>query len=559
MILASTDLRDIILNNPAKDIIAKHRMYSKVMQMHLYGAGLTESLEKIEHFEDPELHKARVKYTRSNKALFASLGRPIDKVYSAKGGSVNYNLSESQNKTASALAGKIRDGISIKKWLDKSWTAHLKDDPGGIIFIELGTGNTMDNRFTKPFCYPTYKASSAIWDYRSTGSYLEYVVFEMTESQIKAAGITEKGDYFRVVDDAFDMIVRRKGDEVDVLPGKTIPNYFSYVPAMLNSDIIDPTNDDIRLSIFDEVMDLAREYLIKGSIKVTHDFMHGFPKYWEHVDDCADCGGTGMIKGEKHSECKGTGKRIMMKVSDVKLLAYPDKENPTVAPNVAGYVEPSKIYYEIATADLNALQDAMQFTMWGNHAQPQVQASGKQDATKTATEIVTDQQPMIDRLTEISESAEKRHKFILDSLIKVQLAPGYAGSSVSYGRRYHIEGPDVLLEKYNTARKNGVSVSLLSDMWQQYIESEYVSDPIGLEIATKLKGVEPAIHYTLDQVKMNGFPEEDLKAKMFYSDWLEQMNDNMLLLLSAETLKGLLYAYSGSKVLPQPEPAKVPV
>jgi hypothetical protein len=298
-------------------------------------------------------------------------------------------------------------------------------------------------------------------------------------------------------------------------------------------------------------MELANHFLLKGSIKITHEFLHGYPKYWEYADGCTDCGGTKYKDGHLCPSCKGTGKKLLLKVSDAKLLEYPDKDTPIVAPDVAGYVSPDKTYYEIATNDLQLLEELMNVTLWGAQAKVQTQGmvTNQSGDTKTATEVMNDIKPQADRLNLISEMAEKRHKFILDAVVKINLSlPFYPGASVNYGRRYMIEGPDEIWLKYSDARIKGAAISVLDDLLVEYYEAKFFSDPIKLAIQTKLMKVEPFVHLTAQQVDlMQSVTAEDKAAKVYFGEWLSSINEAMVLSMSPELLRENLIAYATQK------------
>lgn len=563
MILSEPQIRDIILNNPGKDLVSKGSQYTKLLRMHIYGEGLDTHLQQIEGFEKDQLKKLRVMYTRSNKDLFARLGRPIDKVFSARGGSIYYNLAETQDKKARSLALDVRDGYSIRKWIEMFWKPHMLDDPAGIIFLEILSRQDAirAKQQGKSFVYPTYKSITCIYDYLPKGSNLEYVVFNVERDEKRKEGLDENDNIYRVVDDAFDYYVKKKDDQVTILQNLTKQNFFGVVPAMVNSDIVNPQHDGCFLSLYDEVIELANHFLMKGSIKVTHDFLHGFPKYSEFADDCIECKGTGYSGGGNCQACKGTGKHIMLKVSDVKLLNWPaDKESPVIKPaEVGGYIEPSKIYYEISTADMSTLEDLMNVTLWGTHSKVKTQGMSIDAGgdAKTATEIVDEIKPQSDRLQPISEMGEKRHKFILDSVIRLQVTLGYPGSSVNYGRRYMIEGPDALWEKYADSRLKGVAISALDDLLIKYYEAEYQSDPVKLAIQLKLMKVEPFVHFKIGEVQMLKPGPDDYKAKLYFGEWLSMQNDGIILSTDVVALRESLYTFSSAKKIVEDKPEPI--
>src|SRR4051812_5634324 len=126
MILDYGQLSDIILNNPNKALVQKAKDYNSRLKLHIYGGknAINQHFTQIDGFEKPTLRDLRVKYAQSNKDLFARLSRPIDKVFSAKGGSTYYNLPQEQDKKARLLALDIKSGYSIKKWVENFWKVH---------------------------------------------------------------------------------------------------------------------------------------------------------------------------------------------------------------------------------------------------------------------------------------------------------------------------------------------------------------------------------------------------------------------------------------------------
>lgn len=539
MILTFDQIKNILLTNPNKDLVLEGKKKNKQLRTHIYGENLEAEIRTIEGFEKEALRNLRAKYTKSNKHIFAWLGRPVDKVFSAKGTSVYYNLSGTTEKQAIAIAGDVRDGYSAKKWNETYWKPHFLDDPNGFIFIEIGADSK---------AYPTYKSITTVYDYQPKGSGFDYIVFNVTTSEKVSRGFKSDEKIFRVVDDAFDYWIKVDNETVTEIKSETYTNYFGKVPAIVNSDLASSQVEGLRLSLFDDVIELANHYLLKGSIKVTHDFLHGYPKYYEYADDCMECKGEKTVGGEDCSACKGTGKRIMTKVSDVKIMAYPDADNPEVS-TPGGYIEPSKTYYDIATAELADLENAMTFTLWGTEGRKTVQQTG-QAGDKTATQVIDEIQPKADRLTLISEMAEKRHKFIIDHLISWELMlENYPGASVSYGKRYLIESPDVIWERYQKARTTS-SPDILDDMLLDYIETKYSSDPVGMNIQKKLMEVQPFVHRTPAEVSGSSFvSEEDKKAKEYYSEWVKTMTDLQILSSNVESLKQSLYDYVGTKTI----------
>lgn len=564
MVTTEADIKHIILKNPNKVLVDTGKKYNKEMRKHFYGEHLEASLTTIEGMEKEAMRSLRVKYANSNKDPFSRLSRPIDKVFSARGGSIYYNLPEAQEKKARQLSMDIKGGRSIKKWIESFWRAHYLDDPYGITFMEIAQEKAARLLYAqgKSFVYPTYKSIQCIYDYLPNGSKLEYVVFNVSLADKLTIGFKPEDKIFRLVDDAMDYYIQQNDAEnITILKDHSFPNLFMYVPGRINSDIPDPNIENGHLSLFNDILELANTFLLKGSIKLTHEFLFAFPKYWEYADDCKKCAGTGYDGSELCKECKGSKKSIMSKVSDAKILTWPtDKDTPVVAPNVAGFVSPDKTYWEISTNDLQLLEDLMNYTIWGASNISKTKDVGSDmgtDAPKTATEINAEIKPQSDRLAPVSECAENLHKFILDSIIQIQVTQNYSGSSVNYGKRYIVESPDVLWDKYSKARKDGAAVSILDDLLLEYYEAKYNSDPVKLAIQAKLMSVEPFVHLTVAQLKTLEAGEDAYKAKLYFSEWLSKQSQAFILSKNADELRALMYTETGLNTLAEPPKQKL--
>lgn len=549
MILTLDQIKQIVTNNPYAARMAALRKQNAELRMHMYGEGMEKYLERIDGFEKDALRDVRVKYARSNADLFSRLARPIDKVFSAKGGSTYYNLTGERDKKAAAIAMNITGGMSVKKWLEHYWRPHFLDDPNGMIFMEVLPQPAASTALSP--AYPTYKSVQDIYAYEADGSRVLWVMFNTTKQERTENGLSEDDTVYRLVDDSQDVYVRVGNGSISL--HNPLPNLFMQVPAILNSDIISPSKPGVMDSLFTPIIHLAKEFLTKGSIKITHEFLHGFPKYWQYQTDCAVCSGSRYVGGKECETCKGTGKKLDIKVSDSLQLAIPGKDDQVLTPNVAGYVSPDKIYHEIATAELRDLEIVQAMTLWGTGSM------AKQDqAVKTATEIVADLKPEADRLASISDMAERRHKFIVDMALMLAIDQNYKGSTIIYGKRFLIEGPDELWAKYQEAKKNGASHVALTDMLVEYYEAKYHSDPVSLFIQTKLIDVEPFVHHTLAEAKALGLPESEWMKKLYFGKWYAQVTEAELISKTAQELSQSLEQFAAAQQQAQPDPAPIP-
>ena len=311
----------ILIKEPKNKVLPKMVSYHNKLNMLVNGVGVDAYLEKIEGYENKGQKELRTKVAMSTKHVLTALIRGFDKVFTARGGSAYYSLSPNQEAAFKEVLNDIVSGQSFKGWLRHTWMNKYITDPNGLVYFEVSDDWT----------YPTYKSITSILDYMVNGTRPEYIIFKSHKQD-------EGGEYYRVVDDTFDRIVRVRGQDIIEVEDETYENHWGYVPALTCSDIPDP-NFDMKLSPIDGVVELAMEYLRDMSIHSIYKFLHGYPVCWRYVEDCRFCDGTGKCDGEDCTRCDGIGKRLSKDVSDVLGLEFPREGETTITPP-AGYISP---------------------------------------------------------------------------------------------------------------------------------------------------------------------------------------------------------------------------
>jgi len=454
MILDKRQIVDILKNNPNKKLVKSIQDYSKKLVTLMTGSNLKEYISHMDYFEDNRLLAIRQKYARSTKDLFSRLHRPIDKVFSARGGSANYYLSEREKKQFLQALSDVTSGYKLRKWMETFWLPAYHYDPMGMVFMEVKNGNT----------YPTYKSCQDVYDYHFTGRKLEYIVFKISDADAKALNLKDGVVAYRVIDDAFDYIFTADGEKIENVKKQTYPNYFGQVPAIVNSDIYDQVLG-YYISPDNDVVEIAEEYLREGSVKTVYKLHHGFPIKWMYAGACNTCGGTTKIHGNECPTCAGTGKKSKYDVSETIILDVPsDNQTPIVAPNIAGYTTPPTEGLNAMTDELTLLDTMMFRTKWGTE---QIQDS----ANETATGRFIDVQPVNDALNKYSDAAEKMETWITDMIGSFTYQQGYHGADINYGRRFLIETPDIIWNKYSDARIAGAPITTLNLLLTQYYQT----------------------------------------------------------------------------------------
>ncbi|MDR1199990.1 MAG: hypothetical protein LBK94_13440 [Prevotellaceae bacterium] len=531
MILSTEQIKNILTADPNGAVVDYAQKMRKDLFVHVFGDGLSEYIKQINNFENDSQYQARKQYGRSNKDIMERLTRPLDKVFSAAGGSTFYDLPEKQNREFRNRLKNTENGLPLRKWIEQYWKSAYLADPMGIIFIEIDENGD---------AYPTYKGSNEIKAYRLNGRHLDYVIFNVEKDAYSKYIVTDEEKtkqimFYRVVDDEKDIIIKYDG-EVSIIEEETYTNHFGHVPAIINSDL--PKIGTINfVSPLERIIEIANEYLRECSVKSVYKLLHGFPKYWEYQSVCSDCKGTGLVSGEKCKSCKGTGIKLSHDVSDIKLLPIPTENDKSLAPYVGGYIVPPIEAWTRMNEELKDLETLMFTTLWGTEQL-------KNGENNTATGKFIDTQPVNERLSKFSDAAEVIETFITDNMAFLYYGNSYKGCSVSYGRRFIIESPDTLWVKYQNARNSGASVSALDDMLKEYLSTKFENHSIELHKQLKLIELEPFVHLSVMQVQALNITGLDKAKKLYFEDFIRTLTDNEIISESRDALNKRLAEYA---------------
>jgi len=514
--MAVLELKDIekIINAGQPDWISEAIREHKRLDVHINGKGTAEYLKRIDGIENPKQLALRKKFLTTNRYVFTNLSRPVDKVFSAKGGGNIYNLNQSaEEETLRDKLSNVRHGKAIRTWIKDIQANKYYTDPAGLVFFEWVNGKT----------YPTLKSIKSIFNYECDGRVPEWVIFQPFKVD------NNDGDFYRVVDDRRDLIVKKVGLNFTEVEDTSFDNPFKIVPAIINSNIIN-TDLTYNESPFEVIISLADHYLRTGTIKNLNEFLYGYPIFWRYLTDCKVCKGTGYIKGIKCSSCGGTGKNLTKDITDMIQLEIPEKDTDVkLAPDLAGYVTPDIDSWKEMRIEQEYIFSLMQLTLWGSKM-------AKDANNETATAAFLNVQPVNDQLNNFADSFQDMEKKMTDLIGKFYLGE-YKGSSISYGRRFLVEPPDVIWKKYETAREKGSPKVSLDYLLIQFYQSEFANDLEQLTIAQKGIKLEPFIHLTDSDVSGLSINPEDQKAKYYFNEWFKTVKEIDILVKPVETLQ----------------------
>jgi hypothetical protein len=540
-------ITSILRDRPHKKYVEEFQAYCAKTTMHMTGLGLDKAIERFDYYESPRLLLLRQKYSPSNVDFYSRLHRPIDKIFNAKGGSINYLLPDSEKKVFAAKMQDVHAGYSIKRWIETFWLPAYQYDPMGLILMEVGNDKT----------YPTYICSQDIWDVpKPVGRGFEYVVFKLPNKTAteNLLGYTETNTnrmnavtgYYRVIDDAFDYTIKWENGVATVIEEETYPNFYGKVPACTTSNIWDNVKQ-FYVSPDNNTLDIADQHLRSRSVLVMFELHHGFPLNWQYAGKCMKCNGTGKISSDTCDSCNGTGKESKKDVSKLILLPFPKSKDDPIIDKPGGTVEAAIDSWQEMKLTIEQQYKEAHYATWGTN---QIEDSNHQ----TATGRFIDVQPVNDMLGKYSDAAEWVETWITNHKGEFDYPNSYKGCEINLGRRYLVEPPDVIAEKLQKAIQGKMSYSYMKTLYFQWVDSEYSGDEMTrLRLTMEFK-LDPAPFMSVLEAQTAFVGSEiDYYKKLYFGQWLETLPPNWYFVSNFETLNTQFTQWVKGKMAEMPE------
>lgn len=506
MVLNDQEVLELIKKHKDKpeQWVLNARVYADTLNALVNGVNFhKELIDKIEHIESSKRALAREKYSKDIRDMNFRLMSKRHNVFDSNGESELLKIdNEKLKEIVLENANSFKGNKSVKKYLSEYLFQLADVDANGLILLEKSETKV----------YPTYKSIRDIRHYEPKGQKLEYLILEPVK--LDNSNKTE----WRLIDDKTDWHVTEINGVFLINKDKTINNEFKEVPALILSEI-EKTGTKERLSYVDKVTELMKDYARDKSILTIYKFLKGFPLHWKFVSQCRQCGGSGRFDNKTCNSCSGKGYLSKGDVTDALTLPLPKEGQPNIAPNIAGFIQPDLETWKQIKEDLRDLERLIEDTIWGTNTLREINTTGKD----TATGRIIDIQPINNRLNYFTNNAEYAHNTIMNWIIAA-LDPMSNESkdlsyTINYGRRYIIQDPDILLSNYETAKKNGTSVTILDKLLEEYIYSKYKYDIEGQELMIKKSKVEPYVHFNNGEIFKYYGQKEVFKKQQFEDFW----------------------------------------
>jgi uncharacterized protein YxeA len=508
-----------VIEAPVSPLIQWARDMNDKLLLHVEGVGLQDFLAKINNYENADQYKAREKHAISNKFITEELLRPTDNAFNARGGSKNYKFTTDKERRETefvSILSAIKNSHSLSWYIENQWFNKFITDPNGLIVIDSDAKSVSAE---KRQAYPTYKSIHSIKAYEQNGIYVDWVIFESHEtvsSKKKPFNDTSRIDYYWAADEVNWYLIKRGSGAITIVD--VIEHGYNRVPAILCSNIVDNVTG-WKKSPIDAQVELLDKYVTSNSVINITEFFHNYPQAYIYVDECNRCNGTGNIgnnndEGYKACPSCDNGKAEKKDPTDINKLKVPKEGEQRIDPPF-GYanlpVDALKLQYTASDRTWNRIF----FSHWGTV----VSREGKNE---TATGRFIDAQPVNNRLNKYSKSIEQAHTALSDFLGQFYFPLTFEKSFIQYGRRYLIETPDQIWEKYLSAKKLSAPITTLDILIEQYLESEFRENETMLVVESKKVKLEPWVHWDVKTVRESEtISKEDKQKKEFFGEWIK--------------------------------------
>jgi hypothetical protein len=533
------------------------------LRLHVDGRqdDLQNFLERINNYENELQFQAREKHAISNKFVTEELLRPVDNAFHARGGSRNYKFKtgNKEDELINKLVN-VKSNSSLSEYIEQEWFHRHITDPNGLIFMEVvESENDSEDEMTDEndsVIEPTYKSIESIRAYEQDGIYVKWVIFEPHEiinDEKEPENLEKQTKKFWAVDKQFYYEFVLTNNELKEVDRKE--NSFDRVPAILCSNIHDNVTG-WKKSPIDAQVELLNKYLVSSSVLNIAEFFHNYLQQWTYVDDCKQCNGTGKVRSqnlqsrENNGEsmcpvCEGTGNAGRKDVTDIIKLRIPDADGVKIDPP-SGFIFAPTEAWENQIESVDRTKDMAFFSQWGTLIERGAE-------NETATGRFIDAQPVNNRLNKYSKSIEIAHTAIANFIGQFYFPVTFERAIIQYGRRYMIETPDQIWEKYMSAKKDNAPTSTLDLLLFQYYESEFRENEQLFIFETKKAKLEPFVHWGIETVKDLNVKQEDYFKKLYFSDWIQTKERRYIIDTDLQKLNEELSDYAIGK-MPVSEP-----
>lgn len=514
-----SQIADLIQFN--SDKLKRDIAYHKEINFQITGKGKEYQVHTIKGFESKTIRDIREKYTQPIDWLWAWILNPVNKIFSAHGGSINIDMDKPED-----LIDKTRNITSfmtLRHWMKKVLFEQYITNPAGVVLMEYED---------KEKCYPVIYSIESIESYNISHRYIDWIIFKPIKAKVGSKVV----ELYRVYDETGDQMYKRNGKDfvkvdsyIDLSSGQEKKGYYPIpanwkgvmgksVPGFILGDQIDSNNKLSRLTLIDKSLGKGSEYFTMDTLRIFSAIKNGYGTPYWYTRPCGKCKGEGEINGEKCKACDGSGRVFPQNINDLFLIHVDDETDSKLPEKPGGVIEGDvKGWQEYRKQQFENARD-MERSFYGTNRDIE-----KPD---TATASFINNDSVSDKLSDIATSMSIIETIILNYSGHFYFGSRFKGAYSTYGIRFIAERPDVLLKKYQDAKSAGVGLSVLNRLLIEYFASEYKNDSSMFNRMIMLMKVEPNIHLNVSEYAATQPDPQDLKRKKYVAEWEASLSND---------------------------------
>lgn len=507
MALDLKQIKEILLKPSKKEVIKKAVLMQKRIRFH------TETNISVSDINQPTtifldwvrdlLPKDKFhtflhlfKYPLSTPAVVEDVYRELERVFYSRNSSFTYQFTdvELEDDWADYKITKLNEPDI---WKTSGWK-NMQISPNSILVVDLPT----EQKTERPEPYFYWLDISEVIDYESPdGITLNWLVFKQPENKIAVFDNVSIRVY--QLDDKF---------EIKSLVTEAVHN-LGFCPARFFwSTTLNQKNTDLKKNPITKELSNLDWYLFFSISKQHLDLYAPYPIYSAYEADCnfennetgdyCDGGFLRNSKGEFKMLADGSVEKCPC--CSEKRIAGPGSFLEVPIPNQAEGVADMSNPIQITTVDRDSLDyNVSECKRLHDEIVVSIVGTGGNVHEKEAineTQVAANFESKTSVLNSLKLNFEQAQKFVEDTICKLRYGDSFISSSINWGTEFYVFTAEELYQKYENAKRNGLSESELDAIVQHLLEVEYRNNPQILQRMLILKQLEPYPHRTLNEV-----------------------------------------------------------
>lgn len=507
MALDLKQIKEILLRPNKREIIKKATLMQKRIRFHtetnisVYDINqpATIFLDWVSHLLPKDKYHTFLhlfKYPLSTPAVVEDVYRELERVFYSRNSSSSYQFANSEIEEDWANY-RINNLHEPEIWKTEGWK-QMQVSPNSILVVDLPTEQTSDR--PEPYFY--WLEISDVIDYDTPdGTCINWIVFKQPENKIA------------VFDDTYIRVYQlNEKNEIERLITETTHS-LGFCPARFFwSTQLNEKNVDLKKNPITKELSNLDWYLFFSISKQHLDLYAPYPIYSAYEADCnfennetgdyCDGGFLRNSKGEYKILADGTVERCPC--CSEKRIAGPGSFLEVPIPNQAEGISDMSEPVHITTVDRESLDyNVEECKRLHDDIVISIVGSGGTVSEKEAineTQVAANFESKTSVLNSLKVNFERAQKFVEDTICKLRYGDSFISSSINWGTEFYVFTVTELYNKYDTAKKAGMTESELDAIVQHILEVEYRNNPQILQRMLILKQLEPYPHKTLDEV-----------------------------------------------------------